>query len=209
MPPTRIQRVSLQRMCKRAVDVAASAAGLCVLAPVLGATALAVRLDSPGPILFRQTRVGRDFRPFCILKFRTMVTDADRLGPQVTSGADPRITRVGRVLRRTKLDEIPQLWNVLRGDMSLVGPRPEVPRYVEQFRDQFAEVLTTRPGITDPASLVYRDESAVLATYPDPERAYVEHVLPEKLSLARDYVQRMSLAGDLRLLVRTLAALRH
>src|SRR5688572_29285565 len=148
---------------KRCFDVVASVLGLVLLSPLLLAAAAAVRRSSPGPALFRQERMGRNFQPFQILKFRTMLVDAPRLGGSLTLGErDPRITRVGRFLRRWKIDELPQLINVLRGDMSIVGPRPEVPKYVEMFREDYAEILAVRPGITDAASLKYRDEASRL-----------------------------------------------
>lgn len=203
-PTTSVQPRPHYAFVKRAFDLLASGLGLIVLSPVLLVAALAVRLDSRGPVFFLQQRVGRNFRPFWIYKFRTMVPDAPERGAQITAGADPRITRVGRWLRKTKVDEIPQLVNVLVGDMSLVGPRPEVPRYVEMFHDDFAPVLMVRPGLTDPASIKYRDESALLAASADPEREYVEHILPDKLALARAYIARASFAGDLAVLLRTL-----
>src|SRR5262249_55066954 len=156
------------------------------VSPVLAVAALAVRVDSPGPILFKQQRIGRNFRPFWMYKFRTMVVDAPKRGGPLTAGADPRITRVGRWLRKSKIDELPQLVNVLVGDMSLVGPRPEVPKFVELFRDDYAYVLTVRPGLTDPASVKYRDEAALLAGSSDPEREYVERILPDKIALSRE-----------------------
>jgi lipopolysaccharide/colanic/teichoic acid biosynthesis glycosyltransferase len=174
-----------------------------LLSPLFLLAALAVRFDSRGPVFFVQQRVGRNFVPFGILKFRTMVVDAEARGGQITSGHDPRITASGRWLRKTKFDELPQLINVLRGDMSLVGPRPEVPKYVDMFRDEYVRILTVRPGLTDPASIKYRDEAAVLAASDDPERAYVEQVLPDKIALARDYVARATLCGDLWLLMQT------
>jgi lipopolysaccharide/colanic/teichoic acid biosynthesis glycosyltransferase len=189
---------------KRALDLTASGLGVLALSPLLAIAALAVRLDSHGPVFFLQQRVGRNFRPFWIYKFRTMVVDADQRGGQLTAGADPRITRVGRFLRKTKIDELPQLFNVLRGDMSLVGPRPEVPKYVEMFRDQYAEVLSVRPGLTDPASVKYRDEAAILAASNDPERAYVEQILPDKIALARQYIRQASFLGDVGLVLKTL-----
>lgn len=188
----------------RAVDVAVAAAGLVLLAPVLAVVALAVRLSSPGPVLFAQERVGLHGRRFRILKFRTMVAGAERRGGQLTVGGDPRITRVGAVLRATKLDELPQLWNVVRGDMRLVGPRPEVPRYVERYTPQQRRLLAVRPGITDPASLAFRDESRLLEAAEDPERLYVEQILPRKLAINADYLERRTLASDLRLVVSTL-----
>jgi len=189
---------------KRGFDVLASLTGLVLLSPVLAVVALAIKLTSPGPVFFRQERVGRGFRRFEILKFRTMVPDAPKLGGQLTAGEDPRITRVGRLLRKIKLDELPQLINVLKGDMSFVGPRPEVPRYVEIFRDDYRELLTVRPGITDLASLKYRDESEVLGRSSDPETTYVEQVLPEKIALGKQYLRRSSLWFDVGLIFKTL-----
>ena len=195
-------------MSKRLLDLLLSALGLVLLAPLLLGIAVWIKLDSAGPVLFRQQRVGRHGKPFMIHKFRTMAVDAPERGPQITVGADPRITAAGQVLRRTKLDELPQLWDVLRGAMSLVGPRPEVPRYVALYPEETRRiVLSVRPGITDLASLQYRDESAQLAGAADPERAYVEQVLPAKLALSMRYVREASLAGDLRLIFATLAAL--
>jgi lipopolysaccharide/colanic/teichoic acid biosynthesis glycosyltransferase len=189
---------------KRAFDVAASALGLILLAPVLLAAAVAVRCGSRGPAFFLQERVGRNMRPFRICKFRTMVADAPARGGQITAGEDPRITGVGRYLRKSKIDELPQLWNVLKGDMSLVGPRPEVPKYVAMFPDDFRQILVIRPGITDAASVQFRDEAAVLAGSSDPEAMYVTEILPEKLALAKQYLREMSLVCDLRILWRTL-----
>lgn len=192
---------------KRAFDVMAASAGLVALSPLLAAIAAAVKLDSRGPVLFRQERVGRHFRPFRLLKFRTMVPDAEARGGQLTVGEDERITRVGRLLRRTKLDELPQLWNVVRGEMSLVGPRPEVPKYVERFREEYEEVLSVRPGITDLASLEFREEGELLARAADPEEFYVREVLPRKLELAREHIRRASLGFDVAIILRTLGAL--
>jgi lipopolysaccharide/colanic/teichoic acid biosynthesis glycosyltransferase len=190
---------------KRTVDIAAAAIALLVLLPVLLVVAAAVKLDSAGPVLFRQVRVGRRFRPFFIYKFRTMVVGADCRGPAITSSCDARITRLGRVLRLTKIDELPQLLNVLKGQMSLVGPRPEVPKYVEMFRDDFAEILQARPGLTDLASLKYRNEAETLAQAAQPEREYVTRILPDKIALSKEYLQRASLAFDVMLIARTLA----
>jgi lipopolysaccharide/colanic/teichoic acid biosynthesis glycosyltransferase len=139
-------------MSKRALDIVAASVGLVLLSPLLLLVSLVIKLDSPGPVFFRQERIGRWFRPFLIYKFRTMVQEAPQLGGPITFGADPRITRVGRMLRKTKIDEFPQLINVLKGEMSLVGPRPEVRQYVEMFRSQYEEILRVPPGITDPAS---------------------------------------------------------
>ena len=199
-------------MAKRLFDLICAGAGVLVLSPLLLVIALWIRLDSRGPVFFRQRRVGRFGVPFRIHKFRTMrddtTADAPALGPQLTVGADPRITRAGRFLRRTKLDELPQLLDVLAGTMSLVGPRPEVPRYVAMYPAALREkVLSVRPGITDLASIAFRDEGALLAAAVDPEREYTEVVLPTKLRLAADYVDRASLAYDVRLIALTLRAL--
>jgi lipopolysaccharide/colanic/teichoic acid biosynthesis glycosyltransferase len=192
---------------KRSFDLLLGIAGLIALSPLLVAIAILVRLDSPGPVLFRQERVGRFGRPFTMLKFRTMrhVSDADeRL---LTSHRDSRITPAGRVLRRAKLDELPQLVNVVRGEMSLVGPRPEVARYIAAYPPAVRmRVLSVRPGITDYAALAYRDESSLL-TGPDPERTYLEEILPRKLDLYERYVAEQSVATDLRILLLTVREL--
>lgn len=206
---------SAASMAKRLFDVLASGCGLLLLAPLLLLMALAIKLDSPGPVFFRQTRVGRHGVEFRIHKFRTMVhgvcsseAGAFAVEPQLTIGSDHRITRVGALLRRTKLDELAQLIDVLRGRMSLVGPRPEVPRYVATYPQGLRDkVLAVRPGITDPASLAFRDESALLARAADPEREYVEVVLPAKLQLSARYVDDATFGGDLRLIVSTLRVL--
>jgi lipopolysaccharide/colanic/teichoic acid biosynthesis glycosyltransferase len=170
--------------------------------------AVAVRLDSPGPVLFRQERVGRHGRPFRIHKFRTMQVDATGRGPLLTASGDPRVTRVGAALRRHRLDELPQLIDVLKGDMSLVGPRPEVPRYVALYPPDLRErVLAVRPGITDPSSLDFLDEGELLARAADPEREYVDVILPRKLRRAADYADRATFATDLRVIGRTLGLL--
>ena len=194
-------------MAKRLFDLVGAGAALLLLAPLLLLVALAVRLDSPGPVFFRQERVGRDGVLFRIHKFRTMRADAPALGPQVTVGKDARITRVGHWLRNRRIDELPQFIDVLLGRMSLVGPRPEVPRYVAQYpADVRQAVLSVRPGITDLASIEFRDESALLARSQDPERTYVEQVLPAKLRHAQQYVRTHSLWLDLRIIARTVLA---
>ena len=195
-------------MAKRFFDLLCAVVGLLLLAPLLLGIALWIKLDSRGPVFFRQQRVGRAGVLFRIHKFRTMVADAPMLGAQITVGADPRITRAGRFLRRSKLDELPQLLDVLAGSMSLVGPRPEVPHYVAMYPSSLrAKVLSVRPGITDRASIEFRNEGALLAAAADPEREYVEVVLPAKLRFAVDYVDHATLAYDLRLLARTLKTL--
>lgn len=174
---------------KRALDLLLALAGLALLWPLLLLAALWVKLDSPGPALFNQERVGWKGRSFRIHKFRTMRNDPAP-GRQITVGADPRITRSGRWLRAAKLDELPQLFNVLKGEMSFVGPRPEVPRYVALYTEEERRVLELRPGITDLASIKYRDESEILARAADPERAYVDEVMRDKLRINLDYAAR-------------------
>lgn len=191
-------------MIKRIFDFSAAGVGLILLSPLLLLAAVLVKLTSHGPALFRQERVGRGGRSFCILKFRSMVADAPSQGGQITCGADPRITRIGRIIRKTKIDELPQLINVLRGDMSLVGPRPEVRKYVDMFAEDYKDILRVRPGITDLASLKYRDEATILGSADDPQREYAERVLPEKIRLAREYVQRQSLFFDIWIIFGTL-----
>ena len=191
---------------RRTLDLVASAAGLVVLAPVLAALALAVKLGDGGPALYVSRRVGRYGRPLSLYKFRTMVVGADRQGPGITTAADRRVTRVGAVLRRYKLDELPQLANVLKGEMSLVGPRPEDPRYVAAYTPEERRVLDVRPGLTSPASLAFRDEARRLEGE-DWERVYVEEILPAKLALERAYLRRRTLGSDLGLILRTLGRL--
>lgn len=192
-------------MLKRTLDIVASAAGLVLLAPLMLAIAMAIKLDSRGPVFFRQVRVGRHGQPFRIFKFRTMTQQQAAGAPQITVGGDARITRVGRWLRAAKLDELPQLIDVLRGTMSLVGPRPEVPRYVEHYPAESRErVLSVRPGITDFASVHYRNEGELLARAADPEREYLDVILPSKLRYAMHYVENASVADDLRVLGLTL-----
>jgi len=188
---------------KRALDIAASALGLVLLSPFFVVTALLIKLDSKGPVFFCQERIGQGGRAFLIYKFRTMVADAALKGGQLTAPNDSRVTRVGQTLRKIKVDELPQLFNVLKGEMTLVGPRPEVRRYVDLFSSDYEEILCARPGITDLASLKYRDESSELALAADAEREYVTRVLPDKIALAKEYVRRSSFGFDLLLIVRT------
>ncbi|MFB9242900.1 sugar transferase [Massilia antarctica] len=194
-------------MSKRLFDIVAALAGLMVLAPLFAVVAVCIRLDSPGPAWFRQQRVGRGGVLFNIIKFRTMRADSSH-GAQLTVGADPRITRIGKFLRRYKIDELPQLINVIQGSMSLVGPRPEVPRYVACYRPEVrAIVLSVAPGITDWASICYRDENAILARSADPERVYLDTILPAKLDYNVRYVRERGFWTDLRIIFSTLAAL--
>jgi lipopolysaccharide/colanic/teichoic acid biosynthesis glycosyltransferase len=199
-------------MSKRVFDLLAAGAGVLLLAPLLLGVALWIKLDSSGPVLFRQVRVGRHGVPFEIYKFRTMHGrpggGRQDAGAQLTVGQDPRVTRAGRFLRHYKLDELPQLFNVIEGTMSLVGPRPEVPRYVECYPPAVRNtVLSVAPGITDLAAILYRDESAILGQARDPEQAYVETILPVKLEYYQRYVRERSFWLDLRIIFQTLAAI--
>ncbi len=190
---------------KRAFDVVVAGVGLAMSVPVLGVIAAAIAAESPGGILFRQERVGRQGRTFRIHKFRTMRADHD--GSLVSISGDARVTRVGRMLRKTKLDELPQLWDVVVGDMSLVGPRPEVPVYVAQWPARLREeILSVRPGVTDPGSIAFRNEADELAVADDPERHYVVSILPRKAALYAAYVRERTFAGDLRILADTAVA---
>jgi lipopolysaccharide/colanic/teichoic acid biosynthesis glycosyltransferase len=193
---------------KRAIDVVVSLLGLVLALPVLAAVALMVRLSSPGPILYRQVRIGRHCKPFRLLKFRTMHHGSDSSGPLVTWEGDRRVTPIGRVLRKYKLDELPQLWNVFVGDMSLVGPRPQTLKYFETHRDGYARILRLlRPGVTDYATIKYRNEEAIVAALADPEREYVEKIIPDKLRLQHLYLSRFSLRTDLNILLQTMLAI--
>lgn len=201
-----LQKKKASLALKRVMDIVLSAGAIVVLAPVLLLIALAIVLDSPGGVFYRQVRVGRNGKEFRIFKFRTMVSDADKRGLLITVGADSRITRVGKFLRKTKLDELAQLFNVLKGDMSFVGPRPEVPRYVALYTPAQRNVLLVRPGITDYASVAYRDENDLLANTDDPERVYIDEIMPEKLELNRQYLSQIGVMTDLKLIVSTVIA---
>jgi lipopolysaccharide/colanic/teichoic acid biosynthesis glycosyltransferase len=191
---------------KRAFDLVTSSLGLVALSPILVAIAVTVKLSSSGPVFFRQERIGRNFVPFRIFKFRTMKV-CDRPESLITIKGDPRVTPFGRFLRGTKLDELPQLINVLKGEMSLVGPRPEVPEYVGQFRADYEEILLVRPGMTDEASVLYRNEEEILAAADDPHDTYIRVVLPRKIQMAKEYLRKRSFGHDLTLIFRTLARL--
>lgn len=188
---------------KRVFDIATSAAALVVLAPLMVAIAALIKVDSPGPVFFRQRRLGRGARPFVMLKFRTMIADAEVMGPGITVNGDRRVTRMGGLLRRFDLDELPTLVNVLKGDMSIVGPRPEVPQYLAYYTEEQRRVFSVKPGLTDPATLVFRDESALLVGA-DAEQAYVREVLPRKLALSLAYADRQSFLGDMGIILKTL-----
>jgi|SRR5215469_3177495 len=201
---TKTHRGIAYPFCKRAFDLLVSALGLFFLSPIMVIVMIAIRLGSPGPAIYRGRRVGLNGRPFDILKFRTMVVDAERLGGSCTPDDDVRITKLGRWLRKSKLDELPQLVNVLLGEMSFVGPRPELERFTNMYDRRQRRILSVKPGITDLATMWDSDEGAVLAGERDPERVYREKILPTKLRLQLEYVQSASFFLDLRILVETL-----
>jgi lipopolysaccharide/colanic/teichoic acid biosynthesis glycosyltransferase len=188
---------------KRLFDVVIAFAGLLLLSPLFAVVSLFIKLDSRGPVFFHQERIGRNFKPFRIYKFRTMTADTQRRGSLITVEGDTRVTRVGRFLRTSKIDELPQLLNVLKGEMSLVGPRPEVGAYVQLFEADYRRLLTIRPGITDPASIRYSSEETLLSTSQNWEEEYIGKVLPEKIKLSLEYVDNHTVATDLSLIVKT------
>ena len=191
---------------KRLLDIVVSFAALLVLSPFFLLLAIAVKIDSPGPVFYRQQRVGRYDRDFKIFKFRTMVKDADKIGLPLTTGRDPRITRVGSFIRKLRLDEFSQLLNVLGGSMSLVGPRPEVRRYVNVYTPEYMATLLIRPGITAPSSIAFKDEDKLLNAGGDPEKIYVEEILPPKMALNLKYMREISVWNDLRVIFQNIAA---
>jgi lipopolysaccharide/colanic/teichoic acid biosynthesis glycosyltransferase len=190
---------------KRALDLVSSGLGLIALSPLFVLVSCCIKLTTRGPVFYRQVRLGKDGRKFRILKFRSMVADALKNGLGITVSGDRRVTTVGRFLRQYKIDELPQLWNVLCGDMSIVGPRPELPIYVADYTAEQRLVLSARPGITDPASLVYRHEEEILAGHEDPEQFYRAQILPDKLTRNLAYLCNVSLWGDLRIVSETIA----
>jgi lipopolysaccharide/colanic/teichoic acid biosynthesis glycosyltransferase len=189
---------------KRIFDVATSIIGLIVLLPFFIIIAILIKLNDKGPIFYKQKRIGQNFKPFELLKFRTMVVNADKIGPAVTKDGDPRITKIGKFLRKTKLDELPQLWNVIRGDMSIVGPRPEVEKHIQYYENDYKEILKVKPGITDYATIKFRNEEEILSKYDDTESAYIKYVLPEKIKLYKTYIKEISFLTDLKIIFWTL-----
>ena len=192
-------------MLKRLFDILASSLGLLLLGPLFLCLGIAVKVDSSGPVFYRQIRIGRNQRPFSLLKFRSMAIGSDAKGLLTVGGRDIRITRVGYFIRKYKLDELPQLLNVLKGDMSLVGPRPEVARYVAMYSADQLRVLSVRPGITDYASLKYFSENDMLAASENPEKTYIEEIMPAKLKINLDYVDNRSIFTDIKIVLLTLA----
>jgi lipopolysaccharide/colanic/teichoic acid biosynthesis glycosyltransferase len=200
----RKEKGQYSRFWKRLIDVVVASVGLLVLSPLLIITGVLIKCTSRGPVLYWQDRVGRGGRHFRIAKFRSMIVDADKIGPEITASGDARVTSFGARLRKTKIDEILQLWNVLKGEMSLVGPRPELPRYVADYTQEQQRVLCVCPGITDPASIRYRHEEEVLAQSGNPEEFYRNVVLPHKLDLNLDYIEKMSFLFDTKLILQTI-----
>lgn len=192
------------RIVKRIFDITASGLGIIVLSPILLIIALMIKKESDGPVFFKQIRVGEKGKNFEILKYRTMVVDAEKMGRQITVGNDSRITKIGGFLRKYKLDELPQLINVFKGDMSLVGPRPEVPRYVEMYNEEQRKVLDVKPGITDLASIRYRDENELLGTAEDPDSMYINTIMPDKLALNLEYINRSNVFFDIYIILKTI-----
>ncbi|MDU7363093.1 sugar transferase [Clostridium sp.] len=192
------------QIVKRIFDFLVSLIGIIILSPIFVIVSIAIKLDSRGEVLFLQKRVGRYRKEFNIYKFRTMVTNAEKIGKQITVGKDSRITRVGAFLRKFKIDELPQLFNVLKGDMSLVGPRPEVPKYVALYNEEQRHVLDVRPGITDMASLRYKDENDILGKVDNPEEYYINIIMRDKLNLNLEYIEKSNLFFDIYLIIKTI-----
>lgn len=202
-----LEKKRLSLVIKRVFDIVASLAGLIVLLPILIIVAICIKLESKGPVFFKQKRVGKNKKIFEIYKFRTMVIDAEKLGKQITVGNDSRITRVGKFIRKCKLDEFPQLINVVKGEMSLVGPRPEVPRYVDLYDKYQEQILLVQPGITDYASIEFRNENDILGNSINAEKTYIEEIMPAKIELNMKYIRNISLIEDLKLIINTIIAI--
>lgn len=192
---------------KRIFDFLLSLFGLLILAPILLILALLIKLDSKGPVFYRQVRVGKDNKDFKIFKFRTMHINADKLGLLTVGDRDPRVTNIGVFLRKYKLDELPQLINVLTGNMSFVGPRPEVRKYVNLYSTEDMEILNVKPGITDYASIAYRDEAEIIRKATDPEKAYIEDIMPEKIKLNKVYISNYGILTDIKIIFKTFASI--
>jgi len=194
----------INKIIKRIFDFCTSFIGLVLLSPILVIIAVLIKLDSPGQVFFKQKRVGLKGKDFLIYKFRTMIVDAEKYGKQITVGGDSRITKVGAFIRKYKIDELPQLINVVKGEMSLVGPRPEVPRYVELYTEEQRRVLDVRPGITDIASIKYMDENDLLASAENPEEYYINVIMPDKLRLNLEYIRNSNLINDIKTIFKTI-----
>jgi lipopolysaccharide/colanic/teichoic acid biosynthesis glycosyltransferase len=195
---------NFNQIIKRIFDFLVSLIGILIISPVFIIVSIAIKLDSTGKVMFLQRRVGRYGKEFNIYKFRTMITDAEKIGKQITVGKDNRITKVGAFLRKFKIDELPQLFNVLKGDMSLVGPRPEVPKYVALYNKEQKKVLDVRPGITDMASLRYKDENDILGKVDNPEEYYINVIMKDKLNLNLEYIEKSNIFFDVYLIIKTI-----
>ena len=195
---------ALNKIIKRIFDIVCSGLGLIILSPFLLFVAIRIKSGSDGPVFFKQIRVGEKGKEFKILKFRTMVVDAEKLGRQITVGNDNRITKIGAFLRKYKIDELPQLINVFKGDMSLVGPRPEVPRYVNLYTEEQRKVLDVKPGITDLASIRYRDENELLGQAENPDEFYINTIMPDKLALNVEYINKSNIFLDIYIILKTI-----
>ncbi|KIL07974.1 glycosyl transferase [Clostridium botulinum] len=195
---------NFNKIVKRIFDFVCSTLGIIILSPIFILLSIMIKTGSDGPVFFKQIRVGEDGKDFEILKFRTMVVDAEKLGKQITVGNDNRITKIGSFLRKYKLDELPQLINVFKGDMSLVGPRPEVPRYVNMYNEEQRKVLEVKPGITDLASIRYKDENALLGKAENPEEFYINTIMPDKLALNLEYINKSNVFFDIYIIVKTI-----
>lgn len=202
-----LKKRKIQLVLKRIFDIVVSFIGLFILLPIFLVIAIVIKLNSKGPVFFRQVRVGKGGKEFRIFKFRTMVVDAEKKGMQITVDGDNRITKPGKFLRKSKMDELPQLINVLIGDMSFVGPRPEVPKYVEMYDKNQRSILKIRPGITDIASIEYRDENFLLAKSVDPEQTYIRDIMPKKIELNVIYIKKLSVIRDIKLIFKTICAI--
>jgi len=189
---------------KRTFDLMLSILTLIFLLPLFAVVGLVIKLETSGPIFYRQKRIGKQFKPFFILKFRTMIQDADKKGLHITTGGDVRVTRVGRILRKSKIDELPQIINILKGEMSFVGPRPEVEKYVSIYKKDYEYILSVKPGITDISSITFRDEESVLRDQANPEEYYKMILLPKKIEFAKAYIKKSSLIFDLVIISKTL-----
>lgn len=199
-----LEKKKFSLLLKRCFDFLVSGIAIVALIPLFIIVGILIKTGSKGSVLFKQIRVGKNGEEFKILKFRTMVVDAEKLGMQITVGQDKRITKVGKILRKTKLDELPQLGNVFLGDMSFVGPRPEVPKYVNMYTEEQKKVLLVRPGITDLASIEFRNENDILANSENPEKTYIKEIMPKKLELNFEYIKNVSVISDIKIIINTL-----
>ncbi|MBE0426176.1 MAG: sugar transferase [Nitrospirae bacterium] len=190
-------------MIKRLFDIFFSFSGLLIFSPLFVVVAVLIKIDSKGPVFFKQERIGKNFKSFNIYKFRTMKNNAEKHGPKITVRGDSRVTGIGRFLRKYKIDELPQLFNVLKGDMSFVGPRPEISEYVQLFKSDYKKLLGIRPGITDPASIKYSNEEAVLYSSGNWEEEYKTRILPEKIRLSLNYLKKRNILTDLKIILET------